>query len=312
MFSTKLTGYALSAPPKFACKVLTLSQEFIGSDTGQAQSNYFGKGDTSTYDRVQFHPVDIGEFHDYGVEWTPDFVKWSIDGTVVRTLQRTAITDHNRKFYPQTPMQVKIGIWSGGDSNNEKGVIKWAQGPTDYSKGPFDMIIKSIIINDYSTGSYYTYSDKSGSDTSIRSEGGKIMVGLSDSPPNILSNIPVQSANVPISFFRAPSNSGLISSTTTSTKPTASASETEQEESTNNSKTAPLPTTTTFLSSPPTESSNFTYGPSEPATSSVNTSASSVTSYLETDGAGMDTFGIRFSVPVMMAIVGVVGMGLVL
>ena len=217
-------------------------------------------------------------------------------------------------------MQVKIGPWSGGDPKNEKGVIKWAQGPTDYSKGPFDMIIKSITIQDYSTGSYYYYSDNSGSDTSIRSEGGKIMVGPSDDPPNIQNNIPVQSTNIPIPIAtpRAPSNSGLISSTTTSTKPTTSACGTKQEETTNNMKTAPLPTTTTYLSSLPTGSSNFTYGTSEPAgvgdaTGFLKTSAPSGTSYpLEVDGAGMDTFGMRFSIPVIMAIAGVVGMGLVL
>lgn len=295
--------------------MLTSSQEFIGSDTGRAQTNYFGKGNTETYDRVQFVTVNIQEFHTYGVEWTPQFVKWSIDGNVVRTLTPDQVKGD---FYPQTPMQIKIGPWSGGDSKNAPGVIQWAQGPTDYSKGPFDMVIKSIIAHDYSTGSYYYYSDQSGSASSIRSDGGKIMVGPSNQPPNLLKDNPPQSSNIPITTPRAPSNSGLISSTTTSTNPITSPRGIEQE-TTNNTKTAPSPTTTICLSSLSTESSSFTYYTSETAgagnaTGSVKkTSAPSGTSYpLEIHGTGTNTFGMRFGVPVIMAIAGVVGMGLVL
>ena len=31
--------------------------EMIGSQTNQVQGNYFGKGNTTTYDRGQFHPT---------------------------------------------------------------------------------------------------------------------------------------------------------------------------------------------------------------------------------------------------------------
>ena len=291
------TGYTISAS-LFVCKVLTLSQEFIGSDTKQAQSNYFGKGNTTTYDRMEYHPVNIEDFHDYAIEWTPETVQWSIDGKVVRTLYPSQVKGD---FYPQTPMQIKIGPWAGGDPKNQPGVVKWAQGPTDFEKGPFDMVVKSITIQDYSTGSYYYYSDKSGSASSIRSEGGKIMVGPSNDPPKSLDNDSPQSTHMPITTPRSPT----------------SASGTEQG-TTNNTKTTPLPTTTTYLSPPPTETSNSIHYASEPAgagdaTSTPQTSAPSGSSLpLETDGAGMGTYGVRLGVPVIMAIAGVVGMGLFL
>lgn len=195
--------------------------EWIGSDVGQAQSNYFGKGNTQTYDRGAFHPVNHQKFHDYGIEWTPQSVKWSIDGTVVRTLTPDQVKGD---FYPQTPMQIKIGSWSGGDPGNSPGVIKWAQGPTDYTKGPFDMVVKSVKIQDYSTGTYYYYSDHSGSAASIRSEGGEIMNGPSNNPGNDVSDLPQlptkTPTTTPTTTPRAPSNSGRISSTTTKNHPT--------------------------------------------------------------------------------------------
>ncbi len=71
-------------------------------------------------------------------------------------------------------MQVKFGAWSGGDSSNAQGTIEWARGPTDYSKGPFSMVVRSAVITDYSTGKKYTYGDTSGSWQSIKSDTGKI------------------------------------------------------------------------------------------------------------------------------------------
>ncbi|KAI5797941.1 concanavalin A-like lectin/glucanase domain-containing protein, partial [Peziza echinospora] len=154
--------------------------EWIGSDVGQAQTNYFGKGNTETYDRGAYHPVNHQEFHDYGIEWTPEFVKWSIDGVVVRTLTPSQVKGD---FFPQSPMQIKLGSWSGGDPANDPGVIQWSQGPTNYKAGPFHMIVKSIDVHDYSTGNNYYYSDKSGSAASIRSDTGKINVGPGNVTP---------------------------------------------------------------------------------------------------------------------------------
>jgi hypothetical protein len=71
-------------------------------------------------------------------------------------------------------MQIKFGAWSGGDSANPQGTIEWARGPTDYSAGPFSMVVRNIAITDYSTGTQYQYSDMSGSQGSIVAVGGAV------------------------------------------------------------------------------------------------------------------------------------------
>ncbi|KAI0175768.1 glycoside hydrolase family 16 protein [Hypoxylon sp. FL1284] len=150
-----------------------LDWEWLGSDAPEVQSNYFGKGITSSYNRGQFHQManNQDDFHTYVLDWTSDRTVWEVDGTAVRTLEASEAEDNQ---YPQTPMQVKFGVWAGGDPSNPPGTIDWARGPTDYSQGPFSMSVRSLKVTDYSTGSSYSYGDNSGSWQSIRSDDGRI------------------------------------------------------------------------------------------------------------------------------------------
>lgn len=68
--------------------------------------------------------------HDYEIDWTPDTITWSIDGKVVRTLDRedTWNATANRYSYPQTPARVQLSLWPGGLSTNGEGTIEWAGG----------------------------------------------------------------------------------------------------------------------------------------------------------------------------------------
>jgi beta-glucanase (GH16 family) len=146
--------------------------EWLGADSSEVQSNYFGKGDVTTYNRGQFHKTENNQdWQTYVIDWTKDQVTWTVGGTVVRTLT-PATADANQ--YPQTPMQVKFGAWSGGDPSNAPGTIAWARGPTDFSKGPFTMQVQYISISDYSTGKQYKYGDTSGSWQSIQAVGGAV------------------------------------------------------------------------------------------------------------------------------------------
>jgi beta-glucanase (GH16 family) len=133
------------------------------------ESNYFGKGNTTLYNRAVYHTIQFApqeDFHNYTLHWTQEQTQWIVDGTVVRTLH---YGDANGGAnYPQTPMKFYLGSWAPGDSKQPKGVIEWAQGQTDYSQGPFNMYVKSAYIADQSTGSQYTYSDRSGSWQSIK------------------------------------------------------------------------------------------------------------------------------------------------
>ncbi|KAJ6096580.1 hypothetical protein N7486_007326 [Penicillium sp. IBT 16267x] len=155
--------------------------EWLGGDNTQVQTNYFGKGDSSSYDRGAFsaNSGNHDEFHTYSVDWTSSQIVWAIDGTNIRVLT-PATADTNQ--YPQTPMMIKVGVWAGGDPSNSPGTIQWAGGVTDYSKGPYTMYMKSMTVTDYSTGTSYSYSDKSGTWESITSDGGKINGNKADEP----------------------------------------------------------------------------------------------------------------------------------
>lgn len=145
--------------------------EWLGGDDTQVQSNYFSKGNTSTYDRGAYHSVNSPQttFHNYTIDWQMEQLVWYIDGVAVRTLK-----NDTSNGYPQSPMYVMMGIWAGGDPSNEPGTIEWAGGETDYSKAPFSMYVKRVVVSDYSSGSEYIYTDKTGSWTSIEAKGGSI------------------------------------------------------------------------------------------------------------------------------------------
>ncbi|BDD56758.1 hypothetical protein MAP00_002183 [Monascus purpureus] len=168
--------------------------EWIGGKDNEVQSNYFGKGDTSSYSRGAFHdaPANHDEFHTYTVEWTSEQMVWQIDGKTVRVVTPESAPPNQ---YPQSPMMVRVGIWAGGDPNNQQGTIDWAGGLTDYSKGPYTMYLKSASITDYSTGKSYSYGDNSGSWQSIISDGGKIN-GNSDGAPDAIESAPPVTATI--------------------------------------------------------------------------------------------------------------------
>lgn len=175
-----------------------IDMEWLGADDSEVQTNYFGKGDVTTYNRGAFNPApnNQGEFITYTIDWTEEQIKWSVGDTVVRVLT-PATADTNQ--YPQSPMQIKFGSWSGGDSSNPSGTISWARGPTDYSKGPFTMTVQSIAVTDYSTGTQYKYGDTSGNWESIEAVGGKVNgnAGAAGSP--------VATADVPAVTSASPS-----------------------------------------------------------------------------------------------------------
>ncbi|KAH7356312.1 concanavalin A-like lectin/glucanase domain-containing protein [Pyrenochaeta sp. MPI-SDFR-AT-0127] len=171
--------------------------EWLGADPDQVQTNYFGKGQTTTYNRGAFHadPGSQAGFKKYTIEWTPQQIVWQIEGVTVRTLEPANANNQ----YPQTPMQVKFGAWSGGDPANNQGTIQWARGPTDYSKGPFVMKVKSLLVQDYSTGTQYVYGDQSGTWGSIKSVGGTIFSG-GKAPVQNAPEITATASGQPIPF----------------------------------------------------------------------------------------------------------------
>ena len=141
--------------------------ELIGGNETHVQTNYFGKGNETTYDRAVWYPVEnpMDSFRNYTVDWTKDKIDFFVDTALVRTLHyEDALGGAN---FPQTPMTLQIGIWAGGDPDNKEGVIEWAGGKTDYTKVPFNMYVQSVKVQDYGSGKSYKYGDRTGSYQSI-------------------------------------------------------------------------------------------------------------------------------------------------
>ncbi|KAI9163997.1 putative extracellular glycosidase [Paramyrothecium foliicola] len=148
--------------------------EFLGSKPTTALSNYFGKGNTESADGEEHNvPNVIDDYHNYTTVWTKDRLEWWLDGNLLRTVVPDQAVINGTSFYPQTPMRVRIGIWAGGDPSLPPGVNEWAGGKTNYAEGPFYMYVKSMSVEDYSSGKEYVYSDKSGDWESIKSVSGE-------------------------------------------------------------------------------------------------------------------------------------------
>ncbi|KAI0413145.1 concanavalin A-like lectin/glucanase domain-containing protein [Xylaria grammica] len=126
--------------------------EWIGSDTTQVQTNYFGKGDDSTFDRGGYSDVANPQTttHTYTIDWTKDYVHWIVDGNLVRELKYADAKSGTR--FPQTPAQLKLGTWVAGSSTAPEGTVEWAGGLADFSKGPFTAYYKKVTIQDYAGG----------------------------------------------------------------------------------------------------------------------------------------------------------------
>lgn len=148
--------------------------EWLGGDTTQVQTNYFSKGDTTTYDRGGFSGVGTPQedFHTYTIDWTAEKLDWIIDGTVVRTLKYADAK--GGASYPQTPMQIKLGTWVAGRKDAPEGTVQWAGGYTDFAQAPFNGYYKSVTVQDYMNGAtsagQYVYGDQTGTYESIKIE----------------------------------------------------------------------------------------------------------------------------------------------
>jgi hypothetical protein len=208
-----------------------LDVEVIGSETTRVQSNYFGKGNTTTYDRGGFHNVNSPQTteHVYTLDWNSDKTTWAIDGTVVRTLNYgDAVGGQN---YPQTPMQIRLGNWVAGRPGNAQGTVDWAGGIADLSKAPFNFYVKTCSVTNYNPSSSYTYSDESGSFQSINTGSGSSETSS------------IASANISAINTSSVQPNKPVSDSASSTTPTAAPS------STVTSKTDSPPPSSTVTSS---------------------------------------------------------------
>jgi len=181
-----------------------------GPNDGKVATNYFGQGVEGYYDRGGYSAVASPqtEFHTYVVDWSETAIIWSIDGNVVRTLL-AANADNGSHRYPQSPMQVQLSLWDAGDQNQAGGTVYWAGGYTNLSEAPFTMYVKSVSITNYTPGSAYNYTDKSGTRSSI---------------DVIQGNVSSSSSSTVASSTSSPSSTSVLASGGSLTSSTASTS----------------------------------------------------------------------------------------
>lgn len=128
----------------------------LGAFDNQAQSNYYYDGQAlfNTFNTTyQLSSSSFDAFHEYTVEWTDTFLKFSIDGAVRKTWHVGHTTSPDTipaHKWPQTPMQLKIGIWAVNGSTADAGEIAWAGGlPKWDKKYPFTAYFNKVEVQDY-------------------------------------------------------------------------------------------------------------------------------------------------------------------
>lgn len=165
--------------------------EWVGNNVTEVQSNFFGKGNDTTYDRGGNHPVANAdtEFHNYTTYWDSDRLEWWVDGDLVRTVKYDDPKALHGKNYPQTPSRVKISNWPAGRKGGDKYTIEWAGGLVDYDHAPYTMTVQRIRVKDFHSGKEYSYGDRSGSHESIEVADGNstALNELNKVPPETLA-----------------------------------------------------------------------------------------------------------------------------
>ncbi|RPA85392.1 concanavalin A-like lectin/glucanase [Ascobolus immersus RN42] len=236
--------------------------EFINSEPDRAQTVYFAHGDDKiNYDRGEAPPVTShADWHTYRIVWKPQYIHWFIDGVLVRELtpEGTKKYKGEHTHFPRSPMEVKIGAWAAGDKlagDYTEGRAKWAGGLTDFSKGPFTMVVESVRVVDYSKGKSYFYADKSGTLESVRAEGGEIF------------ETPGQGAPIGSSSTTSSSSSTSFSSssTTTTSKGTSTSTSRSSTKTNGPEPSQPSPSSSTSSSS---SSSSVSTPPTPPSPTS--------------------------------------------
>lgn len=77
----------------------------------------------------------MANYHEYTIDWSPDTLKWIIDGQTVRTINKkdTWNSTSNRYSYPVSPSRVQLSLWPAGLPTNPKGTVDWAGGEIQWN-----------------------------------------------------------------------------------------------------------------------------------------------------------------------------------
>ncbi len=83
-----------------------IGNQTVGAATQDIATNYWNDGGFSNGGDLQFHDVaglDLTQFQDYRVDWTPQSIKWYVNNNLVRT-QTTDV--------PDDPQKLHLNLWA--------------------------------------------------------------------------------------------------------------------------------------------------------------------------------------------------------
>jgi len=129
--------------------------EWPGDQTLEAQSNYFWMGVIPTPSYGATHNVSSDTFsndHQYTIDWQPDTLSWSIDGNVVRTVNKADTQVNGIYNYPTTPSRIQLSLWPAGINTSAPGTVQWAGGminwdsPDYTSAGHYYALVKEVTV----------------------------------------------------------------------------------------------------------------------------------------------------------------------
>lgn len=134
--------------------------EWVGSDLDTTQTNFYWNGVLNWHNSANITTHDtFDDYHIYEIDWHEDYLTWSVDGVVGRTLFKNATFNAttNEYQYPQTPSKIDISIWPGGNATNPTGTIEWAGGEINWDAddikdpGYYYAILKEVNVTCYAT-----------------------------------------------------------------------------------------------------------------------------------------------------------------
>ena len=99
--------------------------EILGKNPNSFQSNIitgYGPGDGQPDRKVtsekhhSINPASNQSFHTYGMEWTPDYVAWILDGQVVRKTVKGQGDNNQVQDLGKKPQGLRFNLWSHEDA----------------------------------------------------------------------------------------------------------------------------------------------------------------------------------------------------
>ena len=129
--------------------------EILGKTPNSFQSNIitgYGPNNKVTSEKHhEINPSSNESFHTYGMEWTPDYVAWILDGQVVRKTVKGQGDNNQVQDLGKKPQGLRFNLWSAEDAG-------WV-GPFEDNKLPVYQFINWVKVYMYTPGAGENGSD---------------------------------------------------------------------------------------------------------------------------------------------------------